>query len=145
MPYTGPFEDRLAIRELLETYADAVTRHDAEAWGATWAQDAEWSLPDYPEVGTTRGQEAIVAMWCEAMKAYPGIMFEAWPGSIEVDGNVAVMRSYTSEIYDQGTVTMRDRGVYEDRCVKIEGQWYFQSRSFRNIHRHHAAKGDSSG
>ncbi|WP_404482114.1 nuclear transport factor 2 family protein [Novosphingobium sp. BL-52-GroH] len=141
MPYTGPFEDRLAIRELLETYADAVTRCDADAWGETWAQDAEWSLPDYPEIGTTKGRDAIVAMWIEAMKAYPGIMFEAWPGSIEVDGDHAVMRSYTSEVYDQDGVTMRDRGVYEDACVKVEGKWHFKSRSFRNIHRQHAPKG----
>lgn len=141
MPYTGPFEDRLAIRELLETYADAVTRRDADAWGETWAQDAEWSLPDYPEIGTTKGREAIVAMWIEAMKAYPGIMFEAWPGSIEIDGESAVMRSYTSEVYDQDGVTMRDRGVYEDTCVKTAGRWHFKSRSFRNIHRQHAPKG----
>lgn len=141
MSYTGPFEDRLAIRELLETYADAVTRRDARAWGATWAEDAEWSLPDYPELGTTKGRDAIVAMWIEAMKAYPGIMFEAWPGSMEIAGNTAKMRSYTSEIYDQGGVTMRDRGVYEDTCVKVDGRWFFQSRSFRNIHRQHAPKG----
>ncbi|WP_232492357.1 nuclear transport factor 2 family protein [Novosphingobium kaempferiae] len=141
MPFTGPFEDRLAIRELLETYADAVTRRDAEAWGATWAQDAEWSLPDYPELGTTKGRPAIVGMWIEAMKAYPGIMFEAWPGSVEVSGEHAVMRSYTSEVYDQDGVTMRDRGVYEDTCVKIDGKWLFKSRSFRNIHRQHAPKG----
>ena len=141
MPFTGPFEDRLAIRELLETYADAVTRRDAQDWGATWAQDAEWSLPDYPEIGTTKGREAIVAMWIEAMKAYPGIMFEAWPGSIEVDGDRAVMRSYTSEVYDHDGVTMRDRGVYEATCVKGEGRWYFASRSFRNIHRQHAPRG----
>lgn len=141
MPFTGPSEDRLAIRELLETYADAVTRRDAEAWGATWAPDAEWSLPDYPELGTTKGREAIVAMWIEAMKAYPGIMFEAWPGAIEVSGENATMRSYTSEVYDQDGVTMRDRGVYEDTCVKIDGQWLFSSRSFRNIHRQHAPKG----
>lgn len=141
MPFTGPFEDRLAIRELLETYADAVTRRDAEAWGATWAQDAEWSLPDYPELGTTHGRPAIVAMWIEAMKAYPGIMFEAWPGSIEIDGDRAVMRSYTSEVYDHDGVTMRDRGVYEDTCVKVDGRWLFKSRSFRNIHRQHAPRG----
>ncbi|WP_159978780.1 MULTISPECIES: nuclear transport factor 2 family protein [unclassified Novosphingobium] len=141
MPYTGPFEDRLAIRELLETYADAVTRCDAVSWGATWAQDAEWSLPDYPEIGTTKGREAIVSMWVEAMKAYPGIMFEAWPGSIEVDGENAVMRSYTSEVYDQDSVTMRDRGVYEDTCIKLDGKWHFKSRSFRNIHRQHGPKG----
>jgi len=135
MSFTGPAEDRLALRELLDTYADAVTRHDAEAWGATWAEDAEWSLPDYPELGTTRGRPAIVAMWIEAMKHYPGIMFEAWPGSMEIDGDRAVMRSYTSEVYDQDGATKRDRGVYEDVCVKIDGRWLFSSRSFRNIHR----------
>jgi len=135
MPFTGPAEDRLAIRDLLDSYADAVTQRDAEAWGATWAEDAEWSLPDYPEIGTTHGRAAIVAMWVEAMKAYPGIMFEAWPGSIEVDGDHATMRSYTSEVYDQDGVTKRDRGVYEDVCVKVGGRWLFKSRSFRNIHR----------
>lgn len=141
MPFSGPAEDRLAIRELLDAYADAVTRNDPAAWGETWAQDGEWSLPDYPELGTTRGREAIVAMWIEAMKAYPGIMFEAWPGSIEIDGERAVMRSYTSEVYDQEGVTKRDRGHYEDVCVKRGGRWLFQSRTFRNIHRQHAPKG----
>lgn len=140
MPYTGPAEDRLAIRELLETYADAVTRCDAAAWGATWAEDAQWSLPDYPEIGTTCGRDAIVAMWVEAMKAYHGIMFEAWPGSIEVDGDTARVRSYTAEVYDQGDRTLRDRGVYEDTCVKIDGQWLFSRRSFRNIHRQSGPK-----
>lgn len=141
MPFTGPDSDRLAIRELLETYADAVTRNDPQAWGATWAEDGEWSLPDYPEIGTTRGREAIVAMWIEAMKAYPGILFEAWPGAIAIDGERATMRSYTSEVYDQDGLTKRDRGIYEDVCVKRGGRWLFQSRTFRNLHRQHAPKG----
>lgn len=141
MPFTGPAEDRLAIRELLETYADAVTRCDAADWGATWAEDAEWSLPDYPEIGTTIGRDAIVTMWTAAMQAYPGIMFEAWPGSIEVDGDTAKMRSYTSEVYDKDGVTMRDRGVYQDTCIKVGGKWLFKTRSFRNIHRQHGPKG----
>ncbi|WP_156841018.1 nuclear transport factor 2 family protein [Novosphingobium aquimarinum] len=140
MPFTGSVEDRLAIRELLETYADAVTQLDADAWGATWAPDGEWSLPDYPELGTTKGREAIIAMWIEAMKSYPGIMFEAWPGSIEIVGATATMRSYTAETYDQDGITVRDRGLYEDVCVKIDGRWLFKSRSFRNIHRQRAAK-----
>lgn len=98
-------------------------------------------MPDYPEFPTQQGRDAIVAMWIEAMKQYPGIMFEAWPGSIEIDGERAVVRSYTSEVYDQDGITMRDRGVYEDSCVKIAGKWLFASRSFRNIHRQHAPKG----
>lgn len=135
MPYTGPFEDRLAIRELLEIYADAVTRRDADAWGSTWAEDGIWSMPDYPEFPTQEGKANIVSLWVEAMKHYPGIMFEAWPGSIEIDGDTAVMRSYTSEVYDQDGQTKRDRGVYDDICVKRDGRWLFKSRTFRNIHR----------
>ncbi len=142
MPFTGAAEDRLAIRELLDAYADAVTQHDAVAWGATWAEDAEWSLPDYPEIGTTRGRPAIVAMWIEAMKAYPGIMFEAWPGLIEIDGDRATMRSYTAEVYEQDGATVRDRGVYDDTCIKAGGRWLFASRSFRNIHRQKSPAAD---
>ena len=134
MPFSGDIEDRLAIRELIEAYADAVTQNDARVWGALWAADAEWSLPDIPAIGTIRGRDAIVAMWSEAMKQFPGLMFMAWPGSIEVDGATAAVRSYTSEVYDRGGVTMRDRGVYEDLCVRIDGRWLFRQRSFRKIH-----------
>jgi len=75
------------------------------------------------------------------MKQYLGIMFEAWPGSIEVDGDRAVMRSYTAETYDQGENTVRDRGQYDDECVKIGGRWYFKRRAFRNIHKQIGPKG----
>jgi len=141
MPFTGPAEDRLAIRELLEAYADAVTRCDATDWGACWSEDGAWEMPDYPEFPPQKGRTAIVGLWVEAMKSYPGIMFEAWPGSIEVTGDTASVRSYTSEVYDQNGITMRDRGVYEDSCVKVDGTWLFSKRIFRNIHRQHAAKG----
>lgn len=141
MPFTGPAEDRLAIRELLEAYADAVTRCDSADWGATWAADGEWEMPDYPEFPPQKGREAIVGLWVQAMAGYPGIMFEAWPGSIEIDGNVAKVRSYTSEVYDQGEATMRDRGVYDDTCEKIDGQWLFKKRVFRKIHQQRGPKG----
>jgi len=141
MAFTGSTEDRQAIRELLEAYADAVTQRDAAAWGATWAEDSVWELPDYPEFPPQRGRDAIVAMWVDAMSHYPGIMFEAWPGSIEIEGDRAKVRSYTSEVYDQGDETKRDRGVYEDICVKIDGKWQFEKRVFRNIHRQSAPKG----
>lgn len=135
MSFTGPAEDRLAIRELLDTYADAVTRCDAAAWGETWAEDGVWSMPDYPEFPAQTGRTAIVAMWVEAMKGFAGIMFEAWPGSIAIDGDRAVMTSYTAEVYDRDGVTVRDRGRYDDVCVKRDGRWCFLSRTFRNIHR----------
>jgi ketosteroid isomerase-like protein len=135
MSYTGTTEDRLAIRELLETYADAVCRVDAEAWGSTWAEDASWELPDYPDIGTIRGRDNIVAAWKVAMTHYPGIVFIATPGAIEIDGSRATVRSYTSEVYDRDGVTKRDRGRYEDVVVKQNGRWLFKKRVFKNIHR----------
>jgi ketosteroid isomerase-like protein len=134
MPFTGPAEDRLAIRELIDAYADAVCRCDAADWGAVWTQDAVWRLPDYPEIGEVRGRDAIVAMWIEAMKHYPGIIFIATPGAIAVDGDRATARSYTSEVYDQGGVTRRDRGRYDDELVRTDEGWRFASRSFRKLH-----------
>jgi uncharacterized protein (TIGR02246 family) len=135
MAFTGPIEDRLAIRELIDSYADAVIRNDADDWGALWAEDSVWSMPDYPEFPETRGRDAIVTMWVGAMAHYPGIIFTAGPGSIVVEGDRATVRCYTSEVYDQEGVTKRDRGAYEDICVKQDGKWLFQSRTFRNIHR----------
>ena len=135
MPFEGPIEDRMAIRELLDSYADAVIRNDADDWGATWAEDAVWSMPDYPQFPETRGREAIVAMWKSAMAQYPGVIFTAGPGSIVVEGQRATVRSYTSEVYDQDGMAKRDRGRYDDVCVKRDGRWLFQSRSFKNIHR----------
>lgn len=133
---SGSVEDRLAIRELLERYADAVCCRDADAWAATWAEDGVWEMPDYPQFGTTTGRKAIVDMWKAAMANYPGIIFVATPGVIDIDGDQATVRSYTSEVYDDPAgKTHRDRGRYQDIVVKRGGQWLFLRRSFRNIHR----------
>lgn len=137
MAFEGPFEDRLAIRELLEAYADAVCEVDAEAWGATWADDGTWEMPDYPEFGTIRGKDGIVATWKAAMAQYPGVLFVATPGSIMIEGNSATVRSYTSEVYDDRATgrTTRDRGRYDDIVVKRDGRWLFQRRRFKKLHR----------
>ena len=135
MPFTGPAEDRLAIRELLDAYADAVSRGDAADWGALWAEDGVWSLPDYPQFPDASGRAAIVDMWIGAMAGVPGIMFAAWPGSIVVDGDRAEVRSWTSEVYDRDGHVHRDRGRYDDICIRIDGRWLFQRRAFRSIHR----------
>jgi uncharacterized protein (TIGR02246 family) len=136
MAFEGPFADRVAIRELLETYSDAVCMVDAEAWGATWAEDGVWELPDYPEIGKIVGRANIVAAWKAAMAGYPGIVFVATPGFIRVEGDSATSRSYTSEVFDdKDGVTNRHRGRYEDTLVKRDGQWLFKSRRFKNIHK----------
>lgn len=131
MAFTGPFEDRLMIRELMDSYADAITRVDAEDYAKCWADEgAEWSIPWYPDIGTIQGKDNIMATWVEAMKVFAGDMFNMWPGSIEVDGDRAKVTAYTSEVFIIEDTVLRDNGFYEDECVKVDGQWYFQKRTF---------------
>ena len=136
MAFEGPVEDRLAIRELLDAYSDAVCTVDAEAWGATWAEDGVWELPDYPDIGQILGKRNIVTAWKAAMLSYPGIVFVATPGFIVVKGDTAASRSYTSEVFtDKDGVVNRHRGRYDDVLVKRGGKWLFKSRVFKNIHK----------
>ena len=134
--FSGPLEDRLAIREVLETYADAVNQIDAELWGSLWAEDSQWDLPDYPDLGTVHGKTAIVDMWKTAMPNYPNLTFNVSIGLIQVDGDTASARAYISEVYDDPETgkDKRAQGEYTDQLVKIDGKWLLKHRSFRVRH-----------
>ena len=140
MAFTGPFEDRVMIQELMNTYADAISRVDATAYAACWAdQGAQWSTPWYPDIGTVEGKDNIMAVWVEAMKVFAGDHFHMWPGSIEVNGDRAAVTAYTSEVFVIGDTVHRDAGYYEDECIKVNGQWYFLKRTFWLKHRETSA------
>ena len=42
--YSGSVEDRLAIRERIETYSHAVFLKDADLWISNWAEDGVWRI-----------------------------------------------------------------------------------------------------
>jgi SnoaL-like domain len=141
MPFTGPLEDRIAIRELMDTHAHGVMTRDATLWGSIWAEDAYWELPDYPDLGGFDGKAAIVAGWVESMKAYgldgctkPMIYFMQ-PGSIEVTGDRATAVAYTIEIFDDPATGKRIHatGRYDDQLERRGGQWLFTRREYRTM------------
>src|SRR5215470_10208167 len=133
MPFEGPVEDRLAIRELVDSYGDAVARHDAEAWGSNWAEDSVWTL-NLPELPRVEGRTNIVALWCKAMDEYEYVLMTAKPGEIKVTGDQATGRFWTAEITRLKTgEEQRIAGRYEDEYVKRGGRWYFKSRNYRMI------------
>ncbi|WP_298192709.1 nuclear transport factor 2 family protein [Novosphingobium sp.] len=140
--FTGPLEDRILIREVMETYAHGVMTKDAELWASTWAEDAFWALPEFPDLGGFTGKAAIVAGWTESMKVYglanctKPMVYVVTPGSIRVDGDHAKAISYTSEIFDDPATgqTLRVRGRYEDELARIDGHWLFTRREYRTMH-----------
>lgn len=129
--FSGPLEDRIAIRERIDAYGDAVFRHDAEAWIACWAENGVWRLPGIDVAGKT----AIGAAWRQAMEAFTLAAFFAQPGSIRIDGASAGARVYTREILLGRDGTLRRIiGAYHDALVKIDGAWLFARREYSILH-----------
>ncbi|MFV0277226.1 MAG: nuclear transport factor 2 family protein [Parahaliea sp.] len=142
MAFSGPLEDRLAIRELMNTHAHGVMTRDAELWSSIWAEDAYWALPEYPDLGGYDGKAAIMAGWLESMKHYgldnctrPMIYFME-PGAIAVDGERATAVAYTHEVYQDPASgkLVRGYGRYDDQLEKREGHWLFTRREYRIMH-----------
>jgi uncharacterized protein (TIGR02246 family) len=131
-------EDRLAIRELHETYADAVVRHSAEDWAKVWTQDAHWDLMGM----AVDGRDAIVELWNGAMSALDGVSFHCVPCMIAVDGDRATGRCQTQEFmkFKDGN-TRAVGGLYEDEMVKIDGRWFYTKRVFRIIAEYNPKEG----
>jgi uncharacterized protein (TIGR02246 family) len=128
--FSGPIEDRLAIRELNGTYADGVVRIDAETWASVWAEDSHWDLMGHE----VHGKDAIVAMWNGAMSGLEAVSFHCIPCMIEVTGNTARARVQTQEILKAKDAPARHvGGLYEDELAKIDGEWRFTARKFRIV------------
>ena len=125
---TGPIEDRLMIRELVESYNDAVMRFDADAWGANWTEDAVWNLPG---AGDMTPKKTIVAAWQQAMSAFSFVGFFASAGPITVAGETATGTWYQQEFLHQKDGVKRTvTGKYTDSYVKQNGRWLFAKRIY---------------
>ena len=126
---SGPIEDRLAIRELVESYNDAVMRFDADAWGSNWVPDGVWSLPGRGDVA---GREAIVAQWLGAMGGLKVEGFFASAGVITVSGDRAHGTWYQQELLERPEgQRMAIVGEYTDDYVRADGRWYFAKRVYK--------------
>jgi uncharacterized protein (TIGR02246 family) len=127
MPFTGPMEDRLAIRELYDTNADGACRGDKATWLGTFAEDARWKT-HYFEL---TGHEAIGATFDEINAEVENTTFFIQVCSIEIDGDTAHARVEQNEslLYRDGR-TYDLVGLYEDELVRRDGAWRFRDRNY---------------
>jgi uncharacterized protein (TIGR02246 family) len=125
MNFTGPLEDRIAIRELCDQYCDGVMSKDMPMWGATWAEDAEWVARGQ----TVKGRAAIVAESTKILDSVSGGLFFRNLGRTHVDGNRATGRSYHMEVFFFVDGPAWFMTYYDDDYVKIDGRWYFKKRT----------------
>ena len=127
MPFTGPIEDRIAIRELYDAYADAGSRADRAGWLGCFSPDARWKTHYFDLTGI----EAIAAKYDEIMGGVADTTFFTQIGSIEVDGDRAVCRMQQNEslLYPDGS-TFDLVGEYNDQLVKRGGRWLFLDKVY---------------
>jgi uncharacterized protein (TIGR02246 family) len=130
---TGPIEDVLAIRELVERYCDAVMLKDPALWATTWAEDgASWVMYGKP----MDGRDFIVSRWTEMMSAVKSISFFPMMVSVDVDRDTATSKNYFKEdieLHDGRTYS--STGYYNDVLVKVGGRWFFKTRVHTSLHR----------
>lgn len=137
MAFVGPNEDRLAVRELLESYAAAVTFRNVENWAGCWCDDSEWLMPD---LGVALvGKTEIVSSWVSMMAEYHGPADNPWPFSfisipcsMTLKGDEGEVLSVSVEAFiDASGKTIHLKGEYRDRVRRDAGRWQFSSRTWK--------------
>ncbi len=126
--FSGPIEDRLGIRELFDSYSDAVTRNALDDYLACWTEDGT----RLGEGGECEGIEGLRAHWDGIWKVLSQMVFVTQIGAIEVDGDHASARSYcleTMRFLDDSTHQLI--GTYEDQLRRVDGRWRFSQRRYR--------------
>lgn len=130
MAYTGSLEDRMAIRELHETYADAGFRCDKEQWLNCFADDCVWNTP----TGHVSGREQLKAQWDMIWSTMAAVGFFTVMGSCEIDGDRATTRAYIREVFlARDESMMKLVGRYDDQLVRVDGAWKFAKRDYSVI------------
>jgi uncharacterized protein (TIGR02246 family) len=118
------------IRALVERYADAVNRRDAEAYAATWAPDGVWEIRG----NRYEGREAILAYWTPLMAGIPWVVQTINNGTVDVAGDTAQARWFHTDFAALGDGTRRMAlGLYHDSCIRVGGRWLFSLRSYTRL------------
>jgi len=126
--------ERLAIRELLETFMVGCMRADSGIWGSTWAEEASWKIDrlDAPAVG--RGN--VIAVFEEIIVNIRFVSMNSFPTELAIEGNSASGKAYSQEIIFPKAGGQRILvGCSHDEYIKQNGRWYFLSRHFETLWR----------
>ena len=124
---SGAVADRLAIRELIESYNAAVIEKDAAKWIANWVEDGVWNLGG----GNIEGKDRILESWLTIMAPYEHASVFAQPVFIQTNGEEGTALWHTNErlkLYSGDE--MLAVGRYQDRYVRINGVWKIKQRDY---------------
>lgn len=124
-----------AVRQVIEAYADAVTRRDPQAYGALYAPDAEWVVSP-PADRHVVGRDAIVAELRREIDRFDFFVFTVANIVVSVNGDTATARSTAHELgraadgSGPGLPAMDVWARYDDELRREGDGWVFTRRRY---------------
>lgn len=128
MPFSGPLEDRLFIREFYGSFARASSLEQLQEWLAHWAEDCIWNTQHF----SLSGREAVREQWHQLWANFDRVALMHEVCSIEVDGDDASCSCIAREIIQlSGGGIYKLVGCYDDKLVRRNGCWLFARRDYQ--------------
>ncbi len=121
--------DKIAIVELVARYNHAIDHQDTATWVNLFTED-----------GLLLTDDKIRAQGRDALRAYAGSAppegrsRRHWTSNIviDIDGETAVLKAYVMVFnLAEGLSTPYLMAEYDDRLIKVDGQWRFKLRHMR--------------
>jgi hypothetical protein len=132
---SGEAADRIAIRELIDTYAHDADRKLTQAQAALFTDDAlieVYTGEDDKPVQVLRGRREIESGIGEGLKQYEMTMHFNGQSTVHINGNRATNESYTLAHHfrtENGKRMLMVQGIrYYDVIVLRDGHWLFAER-----------------
>ena len=128
--------DRLAIRELIDTYAHCADRRDANGQKALFTEDTHFVVymdgQDTEPTQALDGREALTPVF-DDLNRYQATMHFNGQSTIALDGDLATGESYCIAHHlftDGGERKLMIAWLrYRDTFAKVDGDWRFAERN----------------
>lgn len=125
---------RQGVRDLIDTYCDAINRGDWDRYQETFAPDAVWEAPalDMHLEGAAAIRTAVSDLTSSAdvyLQTAAAVVV-----TLVDDGRATASCTVREQIRTGGDAGMLMLGVYDDEVVRIDGAWKFARRSFNLVY-----------
>jgi hypothetical protein len=129
-------EDEAAVRDAIVRFADVATLTDYDGFRALWADDADWVIggtEGQPFERRAHGVDDIVALYRTLREERAYFVQFTIPGAVEINGDVATVRSMCHEAARGPDAFYRNNGVWHDELRRTGNGWVFAKRTYQYL------------
>jgi ketosteroid isomerase-like protein len=120
--------DRVEIEALRGEYTDAVMMHDYDRLASLFTEDGAVRMPHINAEATSREEIRAGIQRLQGLLDY--FVQTTHPGTIQLDGDTALGRSYISELMHGSGGSHLNYAIYHDRYRRTPEGWKFSERVY---------------